>query len=121
MPYAEGRTVHDADSHVMETPDWLIAYADPDIRARLEPLRLIGCKPGEESFIDELRLRHRDPADRAEAEAKLMIRKNWSAIGSFVRGYDGNVESARAILAWLDDRFDLDPVIKAAVQALLER
>ena len=41
-------------------------------------------------------------------------------IGSFVRGYDGNVESARAILGWLDDRFDLDPVIKAAVVALLE-
>ena len=25
MPYVEGRTVHDADSHVMETPDWLVA------------------------------------------------------------------------------------------------
>jgi predicted TIM-barrel fold metal-dependent hydrolase len=85
MPYAEGRIVHDADSHVMETPDWLISYADPGIRVRLEPLRLTGCKPGEESFIDELRRRHRDPADRAEAEAKLMIRKNWSAMGSFLR------------------------------------
>ena len=28
MAYAEGRTFHDADSHVMETPDWLAPYAD---------------------------------------------------------------------------------------------
>src|ERR1044072_8085865 len=85
MPYAEGRIVHDADSHVMETPDWLISYADPEIRPRLEPLRLTGCKPGGDAFSDELPRRHREPADRAEAEAKLMIRKNWSAMGSFVR------------------------------------
>jgi uncharacterized protein len=85
MPYAEGRTIHDADSHVMETPDWLLPYADPGVRERLEPLRLTGCKPGEETFIDELRRRHRDPAERAEAEEKLMIRKNWSAMGSFLR------------------------------------
>ena len=51
MPYVEGRIVHDADSHVMETPDWLVSYADPEIRASFEPLRLSGCKPGEETFI----------------------------------------------------------------------
>ena len=37
MPYAEGRTYHDADSHVMETPDWLVPYAEPDVRERLKP------------------------------------------------------------------------------------
>jgi hypothetical protein len=35
MSYATGRTIHDADSHVMETPDWLVPYADPGIRERL--------------------------------------------------------------------------------------
>ena len=35
MPYAEGRTYHDADSHVMETPDWLAPYADPETGAQL--------------------------------------------------------------------------------------
>jgi uncharacterized protein len=85
MSYAEGRIIHDADSHVMETPEWLFSYADPDIRERLEPINLTGCKPGEETFIDELRRRHADPADRDEAEAKLMNRKNWSAMGSFVK------------------------------------
>jgi predicted TIM-barrel fold metal-dependent hydrolase len=85
MPYVEGRIVHDADSHVMETPDWLVSYADPRIRHRLEPLRLTGCKPGEETFIDELRARRHDPADRSQAEAELMLRKNWSAMGSFLK------------------------------------
>jgi predicted TIM-barrel fold metal-dependent hydrolase len=85
MPYAEGRIIHDADSHVMETPDWLVPYADPGIRDRLEPLRLTGCKPGEETFIEELRRRHGDPAERPEAEQKIMIRKNWSAMGAFIR------------------------------------
>jgi uncharacterized protein len=85
MPYVEDRVVHDADSHVMETPDWLVAYADPEIRDRLERLRLSGCKPGEETFIDDLRRRHRDPADREQAEEQLLIRKNWSAMGSFLK------------------------------------
>ena len=32
MPYAEGRIYNDADSHLMETHDWLTPYADPQIR-----------------------------------------------------------------------------------------
>ena len=27
MAYAEGRVFHDADAHVMETPDWLMQFA----------------------------------------------------------------------------------------------
>jgi hypothetical protein len=37
MPYATGRIYCDADSHVMEPADWIIPYADPDIRPRLKP------------------------------------------------------------------------------------
>jgi predicted TIM-barrel fold metal-dependent hydrolase len=85
MPYAEGRTYHDADSHVMETPDWLVRYADPAVRERLRPLFVSTVKPGEESQIDELRRRRQDPAERARAEADIMLRKNWSALGSFAR------------------------------------
>jgi predicted TIM-barrel fold metal-dependent hydrolase len=35
MAYAEGRTFYDADSHIMELPDYLRAHADPAIRDRL--------------------------------------------------------------------------------------
>ena len=85
MPYVESRVVHDADSHVVETPDWLVPYADPGVRERMKPLFLGAVKPGEETFIDELRRRHRDPAERPAAEAEIMLRKNWSALGSFLK------------------------------------
>jgi predicted TIM-barrel fold metal-dependent hydrolase len=85
MPYAEGRTIHDADSHLVETPHWLLPYADPGVRERMKPLFLSRVKPGEETFIDHYRRQHGDPAERAEAEAEIMLRKNWSALGSFVK------------------------------------
>ncbi len=85
MPYAEGRTYHDADSHVMETPDWLVPYADPGVRERLKPLFVAAVRPGEETMIEQARRRHLDPAERERAAAELMLRKNWNAMGSFVR------------------------------------
>ncbi len=85
MPYAEGRVYHDADSHVMETPDWLVPYADPDLRERLRPLYVATVKPGEESFIEDLRRRHRDPDYRAREADEIMQRKNWRATGSFLK------------------------------------
>jgi predicted TIM-barrel fold metal-dependent hydrolase len=85
MPYAESRTFHDADSHVMETPDWLVPYADPPVRERLKPLFVATVRPGEETMIEAARRQHRDPAMRERAEAEIMLRKNWSALGSFVK------------------------------------
>lgn len=85
MPYAEGRVYHDADSHVMETPEFFHPYADPPVRAKLRPVYVATVKPGEESFIDELARRHREP-DYVEREAdEIMLRKNWRATGSFLK------------------------------------
>ncbi len=85
MPYVEGRTVHDADSHVVETPDFFFPFADPAIRSRLKPLYVSTVKPGEEHFIDVLRRRHQDPEYRARDEDEILLRKNWSATGSFLK------------------------------------
>jgi uncharacterized protein len=90
MTYAQSQLtgieiLHDADSHVMETPEFLIEHADPELRPHLRPLRISGVRPGEQSFIDELREKHRDPAHRTQTEAELMQRKNWSALGSFLK------------------------------------
>src|SRR5262245_47096838 len=85
MPYAERRTGHDADSHVMETPDWLVPWADPGVRERMKPIFLKAVKPGEETFIDHYRRQHADPAERPALESEIMLRKNWSALGSFVK------------------------------------
>jgi len=85
MPYVEGRTIHDADSHIVETPDWFFAHADPGIRERLEPLYVSTVKPGEQDLIEHYRQRHGDADYRAGDEAEIMLRKNWSATGSFIK------------------------------------
>ena len=85
MPYIEGRTVHDADAHLMETPEWLREYADPSLRDRIPDVFVASVKPGEESLIDRMRRQHADPEFRARDEDEIMLRKNWSATGSFLR------------------------------------
>ena len=42
MPYARGRTFLDADSHIMELPDFLRDHADPAVRDRVPRLSLSG-------------------------------------------------------------------------------
>ena len=37
MSYAGTLAIHDADSHILETPGMLHDFADPDIRERLDP------------------------------------------------------------------------------------
>jgi predicted TIM-barrel fold metal-dependent hydrolase len=85
VPYIENRSVHDADAHVVETPDWLHAFADPAVRGRLPQLYLATVRPGEETLIESMRRRHTDPAYRARDEQEIMLRKNWSATGSFLK------------------------------------
>ncbi|MYK29257.1 MAG: hydrolase, partial [Gammaproteobacteria bacterium] len=38
MSYAGTRLINDADSHLMELPDFLTAHAEPDIRDELVPM-----------------------------------------------------------------------------------
>ena len=83
MPYAH-RPMHDADSHVMETPDWLHPWADPAIREKLPPIYVATVRPGEERMLDTFRARHADPAYRAEDAEQILLRKNWAATGSFL-------------------------------------
>ncbi len=85
MPYAEHRLIHDADSHLVETPDWLYPYAEEAVRTRMRPLYVSTVKPGEEHAIDEMRRRRLDPDDRERAEREIMLRKNWAAMGSFIK------------------------------------
>ena len=85
MPYVpENRVVHDADAHVVETPDFFQEYADPDIRDRIPPLYVMNVAPGEADLIDHFRGRHADPEFRARDEEEIMLRKNWKATGSFI-------------------------------------
>lgn len=85
MPYAEGRTFYDADSHVMELPDWLAPYADPAFRDRIPPFSLLstGRKSGAEAMMTRGIARAGKPEERANHEAELMTRKSWDAYGAF--------------------------------------
>jgi predicted TIM-barrel fold metal-dependent hydrolase len=96
MPYnSTGLVVHDADAHVMETPNWLRDHADPAVRERIEPLRY----PGGNELRQTDDLRQADDLDTAFAElvarlasddqrgreeAEIMQRKNFAATGAFV-------------------------------------
>src|SRR5437870_2482456 len=87
MPYAEGRRFYDADSHLMETPDWLASYAEPAMRDRIPGFSLGGTGPA--AFVEKMIARGRsragNPAERAAHEAELMTRKSWDAYGAFDR------------------------------------
>jgi len=83
MPYAEGRVFNDADSHVMETSDWLVTYADPDIRERLRPLQLGGAGRLAEQAVREADARKAGTVTLDDIEDTLMARKGWSAYGAF--------------------------------------
>jgi predicted TIM-barrel fold metal-dependent hydrolase len=87
MPYAEGRTFYDADSHLMETPEWLASHAEPDMRARIPGFSLGGTGPA--AFVEKMIARGRsragNPSERGAHEAELMTRKSWDAYGAFDR------------------------------------
>lgn len=43
------------------------------------------------------------------------------SLPQFMQGYERNIESAQAILAFLDAHFELDPAMRRAIEALCER
>ena len=86
MPYAEGRTYYDADSHIMELEDWLGNYLDPAMAERIGPLRLGGAGRMARQAVDAAAARKLDAAARAELEENVMGPKGWSALGAFDPG-----------------------------------
>jgi predicted TIM-barrel fold metal-dependent hydrolase len=79
MPYVEGRTIHDADSHVMELPDKILEYVESQYKADLKAR----IKPVDPAWVDEMTALHEDPDFRAGAEDELMTRRNHKALGAF--------------------------------------
>src|SRR5438270_5055394 len=91
-----GRIIHDADAHIMETPNWLRDHAHPGLRDRIAPLRYPGGNelrqtgdPAEqqrdlEAAFDRLAERHRSDEYRGAEAEEIMLRKNFAATGSFM-------------------------------------
>lgn len=73
MTYAQGRLINDADSHIMELPDFLRSYADPathDVAPKL-PVPTVGA------------LAVLDP-DSAAAGRHSPAQASWKRYGSSV-------------------------------------
>ena len=97
MPYnSTGLVVHDADAHIMETPNWLRDHADAAIRDRIAPLDYGGgnelrqtgdpqhqLRDVGEAF-ERLTARHRSAEYREVEAAEIMARKNFAATGGFL-------------------------------------
>jgi predicted TIM-barrel fold metal-dependent hydrolase len=81
MPYVEGQTIHDADSHVMELPGTINPYIDPKFRARF--VELAGAKAILPEWSAKIQALQDDPEFRAGDEANLLLRKNYQALGAF--------------------------------------
>lgn len=86
MPYAQGRTYFDADSHLMETSDWLVGYADPALRDRIRPLHLGGAGAMAEQALAAAEARRGDEGAAVALEDALMKAKGWNALGAFDPG-----------------------------------
>lgn len=83
MSYAQGRVMNDADSHIMESEDWLSAYADAAVRDRLIPLRLEAGGAGAAEAIRRARARQTDETATAAIAANVVSGpKGWGAYGA---------------------------------------
>ncbi|HET6951046.1 MAG TPA: amidohydrolase family protein [Acidimicrobiales bacterium] len=86
MPYAEGRTYYDADSHIMELPDWLGGYVDDALRERVGDLKLGAAGRFAAQAVENAATRSRDESARAALEDHLLDAKGWGALGAFDPG-----------------------------------
>src|SRR5947208_16021013 len=76
--------MHDADAHIVEPPDWLVPYADPAVRPRLEAYYDKGWA-AHRKFLDDALQKHADPDYRAKDAEEIWLRKNYRATGSFIK------------------------------------
>jgi len=86
VPYAQGRTFYDADSHLMELSDWLVRYADPGLRKWIRPLHLGGAGKLAEKAVADAGKRRGDAAAARALEENVMSAKGWAALGAFDPG-----------------------------------
>ena len=97
MPYnSTGLVVHDADAHIMETPNWFRDHADASVRERIHALTYASINelrqtgdPNEQlrdldATFSHLEERHRSWEYLEHEAGEIMARKNFAATGSFI-------------------------------------
>jgi len=81
MPYVEGQTIHDADSHIMELPGTINRYIDPKFREDF--VAKTGRKDVLPEWFAKAAAQAENPEFLAGAEANILLRKNYEALGAF--------------------------------------
>ncbi|MEY2473884.1 MAG: uncharacterized protein QOK28_3213 [Actinomycetota bacterium] len=81
--YASGRTIYDADSHVMELADFLDPFIAEDKAGLLHRGGMEALKPVLDNAAARVDARKATPELVAKAEERLMIDKGWNAFGAF--------------------------------------
>ena len=87
MPYAHREDIYDADTHMMERPDWIYEFADKDIRDRLEPI-VEGDEDTLKRIDDSIKKfneRQSSPEllNKAKGEFMGWGHKGWDGLGAF--------------------------------------
>jgi predicted TIM-barrel fold metal-dependent hydrolase len=85
MPYVSGRVVHDADSHLMELPGVLDAFIDPKFRAEYDALPKLQTNRRDAGWVKKAQAQHASADFRDGADSNILLRKNYEALGSFVK------------------------------------
>lgn len=83
MAYAGSRTVMDADSHLMELPDFLDSYLPADQVAGLQKGMFAARRELIDRAVEEAARRREDVERAAEAEQRLLRDKGWLAMGGW--------------------------------------
>ena len=87
MPYAQQRTYFDADSHLMELPDFLTAHADPSIRDRIPQIDFDAGGRSSDSWREAAKTGAHPPDKVAELVALgddlIAGPKGYFALGAF--------------------------------------
>lgn len=91
MTYAKDRVFNDADSHIMEMPDFLSAHADPALKEKIPPINFGGGGKTAEGKISRFKL---EGQEQMEKVARLMELgdsliagpKGYEALGAFDGG-----------------------------------
>ncbi|MBI1359730.1 MAG: amidohydrolase family protein [Alphaproteobacteria bacterium] len=81
--HASGRLIHDADSHLMELPDALDPWLDPKDRTAYDALPKLAKRA--EPYVGAARAKQSDAGFREAAEPNIMLRKNYEAMGAFLK------------------------------------
>src|SRR5258706_10273742 len=84
MTYATDRPYCDADSHIMETKDWIADFTDKELLSKLPEMRLL--KSGTKSFdiINDAVVKQKERATQGAVPSDVVKGlKGWNAPGAF--------------------------------------